>query len=287
MIQGSAPGVDSSGVSTRNHRFANAPSFRSQRNRVQSPDAAVPLSRATAADGANSPTLVVLPGLDGTDVFSRPFVARLPGDIHARVVCYPQAGPNGYTDLLALARAAVSDLPEFYVFGSSFGGPLAVLLAAAEPGRVKGLVLSATFVSAPRPCLARFRPPFVAPLVWVLRAVRRIPIWLRHPRDPLRRAKAETWSRVSARALAARARAALGVDVRQELKRLRAPVLSVSFGDDRVIPAACAAEVRGLCPSARAATLAGGHLAMFSDPAPLAAAVSGFIDAIEAARKAA
>lgn len=34
-------------------------------------------------------------------------------------------------------------------------------------------------------------------------------------------------------------------------------------------------------------TLAGGHLAMFPDPAPLAAAVSGFIGSIERARTAA
>ena len=53
-------------------------------------------------------TLVLLPGLDGTDVFLRPLVAAL--------------------------------TPR----------PVAIMLAAEEPERVKGVILAATFVRAPR-----------------------------------------------------------------------------------------------------------------------------------------
>src|SRR5262245_55661917 len=181
-MYGSTPGANGEGVLARKKMFASPPSLSSHRKRVTSAEASAagrPRGRSRMADSA---TLVVLPGLDGTDVFSRPFVAGLPGSIRARVVCYPTSGSNRYEDLLALARAAISDTESVYLFGSSFGGPLAIMLAAAEPARIKGIVLSATFASPPRPRLAPLRSALVGPLVWLLRAARRIPIWLKDPR---------------------------------------------------------------------------------------------------------
>ena len=86
-------------------------------------------------------TLVLLPGLDGTEVFFRPLLASLPRWIQPRVVCFPSGGSN-YADLLAIVREALSDYPSFYVLGSSFAGPLALMLAEAEPEKVKGVILA-------------------------------------------------------------------------------------------------------------------------------------------------
>ena len=87
----------------------------------------------------NTPvTLVVLPGLDGTDVFFRPFIAALPGAIRPVVIDYPAKGANRYADLLELVRRTVADMPPLYVLGSSFSGPLAIMLARAEPEKVVG-----------------------------------------------------------------------------------------------------------------------------------------------------
>src|SRR5262249_21500880 len=148
--------------------------------------------------------LVLLPGLDGTDVFFRPLAALLPPSIRPLVVRFPQSGDNGYDELLGFVRRAVAKIPEFYVLGSSFSGPLAVLLAATEP-RVRGIILSASFLRSPRPTVARFKFAAVGPVIWMLRAARRIPVWtLRRRQDALRRAKAETWSNVSAHCLAKR-----------------------------------------------------------------------------------
>jgi hypothetical protein len=58
-------------------------------------------------------TLVILPGLDGTDVFFRPFLALLPDSIRPIVVSFPDAGPNGYDDLLGIVRRAVAEIPQF------------------------------------------------------------------------------------------------------------------------------------------------------------------------------
>jgi len=170
------------------------------------------------------PTLLVLPGLDGTDVFFRPFLEALPASVQASFVDLPADGAYRYEELVDVVRRRIADMPPLYVFASSFSGPLAIMLAEAEPQKVRGLILAATFVRSPRPRLGWLRFAMVTPIIWAVRAARRMPVWLLTPRtDPIRLAKAETWSRVPARALAARARAIIGVDVRDACGRARSP----------------------------------------------------------------
>jgi pimeloyl-[acyl-carrier protein] methyl ester esterase len=82
-------------------------------------------------------TLVLLPGLDGTDVFLRPLVTSLPSTIRPILVTYPTSGAEEYRDVLDIVRRATGRLSYFYVLGLSFSGPLAVMLALEEPKRVK------------------------------------------------------------------------------------------------------------------------------------------------------
>ena len=64
-------------------------------------------------------TLVLLPGLDGTDVFLRPLVAALPSTIRPVVVTYPASGAEEYRDVLEIVRRATGGLSTFYVLGVS------------------------------------------------------------------------------------------------------------------------------------------------------------------------
>ncbi|MGC3991026.1 MAG: alpha/beta hydrolase [Chthoniobacteraceae bacterium] len=224
-------------------------------------------------------TLVLLPGLDGTDVFFRPLLALLPSSIQPRVIVFPTPNAGGYDELLQFVREVTADLPEFTIFASSFSGPLAIMLAAVEPERVKGIILCSTFVRAPKPGLPRYRFAMVPPVVWTLRAMRRLPVWLRRRDDPLRVAKAETWSRVSAQALAERGRAILEVDVRETLQNCPQPVLCLDFADDQVVPRHNAEEICQLHLAATMVTLPGGHFGMFTHPGPVAEQVVSFIGA--------
>ena len=225
-----------------------------------------------------STTLLVLPGLDGTDVFLRPLLAALPSAIRPLVVSYPEAGSGRYEDLLKLVRQTIADVPRFYVLAFSFAGPLAIMLAAEEPQRVRGIMLAASFLRLPQPRLAPLEFAAVGPVMWLVRTIRRLPIWLfKRPDDPLRVAKAEIWSRVSARALAARVRAVMGVDARTLARTCTPPMLCVVFDDDRVVPRASADEILECAPSARLVALPGHHFAMFADPAPLARQVVHFV----------
>jgi pimeloyl-ACP methyl ester carboxylesterase len=222
-------------------------------------------------------TLVVLPGLDGTDVFLRPLLASLPSTIRPVVVSYPDSGAATYEDLLTLVRQTVADMPEFYILAFSFAGPLAIKLAAAEPSRVLGVLLAASFLRLPKRHLTSFELAAVGPVLFILRTIRRLPIWLfRRADDPLRVAKAEIWSRVSARALAGRVRALMRADVRTLARSCAHDLLCVSFEDDRVVSRDCANEIIDCVPQARLVSLPGHHFAMFADPGPLASEVVSF-----------
>jgi pimeloyl-[acyl-carrier protein] methyl ester esterase len=223
-------------------------------------------------------TLVLLPGLDGTDVFFRPLLAALPPAVRPLVVCLPTSGSNTYGDLLATVRTAVAKLPACYVPGWSFSGPLALMLAVAEPTKVRGVILGATFVRPPHPVLARVRFAAITPVIWTRRASRRVPGWLwREPNNPVQRAMAETWARVGARVVAARVRAPLTVDASEPLRRCRPPVLYLASSHDEVVPPRNGAEIVRIRPSVQVRTIAGRHLALYTNPEAAAYTILEFL----------
>jgi len=232
-----------------------------------------------------SATLVLLPGLDGTDVFLRPLVSALSPAIRPVVVTYPVSGAEQYGDALEVVRRATAGLSEFYVLGLSYSGPLAIMLAAEEPERVKGVVLVATFVRLPRPMLRFFRFACTGTTLWMWRIARRIPIWLvRSRRDPLRLAKAETLRTVPARCFAARTRAVIDVDASAALRECRQPILCISFARDMVVPRKNVAAILREAPSTAHATVAGGHFTGCANSGALAAEVEAFVASAEALR---
>lgn len=208
----------------------------------------------------------------------RPLVETLPAWIEPRVVTYPLSGENSYAELLARVRGAVAGVPHYHVLGWSFAGPLALMLAATESHKVRSVILSASFVRPPTPLLPLLRFALVPPAIWGWRAARRLQLWLlRAQTDSLRRAKAETWRRVSARAIAARMRAIAAVDASELLQRCAQPVLYLAARRDGIVPGHNGAEVLRLAPSARLVTIDGPHLAMFTNPGAAARAIGDFI----------
>lgn len=223
-------------------------------------------------------TLVLLPGLDGTEIFLQPLLGALPDGVRPLVVTYPLAGPNRYADLLAVVREAVAGIGEFHVLGWSFSGPLALMLANAEPQRVRSVILSASFVRPPRPELAMLRFALREPAIWLWRAARRLPLWLLRPRsDPFRQAKSETWRRISARVLAKRVREVMKVDAREALRACRQPVLYLAASRDGIVPRRCIDEILSVRPAVKVVTIEGEHFAMYANPQAAARAITAFI----------
>jgi pimeloyl-[acyl-carrier protein] methyl ester esterase len=223
-------------------------------------------------------TLVLLPGLDGTDVFFRPLLAALPEWIVPMVVQFPTAGANDYPDLLRLVRSALANTSNCYVLGWSFAGPLALMLAAAEPNKVRGVILASTFVRPPRRIFARFRWAAVTPTVWMIRAGKRLPVWLfRGPADRLRQDKTETWKRVGTGMIAARIRTLLDVDARALLRDCPHRVLCVAGSHDRIVPHHNVEEIVRVQPSASVRLIAGHHFAIYTNPNAVADAIAEFM----------
>jgi pimeloyl-[acyl-carrier protein] methyl ester esterase len=194
------------------------------------------------------------------------------------VISFPSGGATEYTDLLAIVREAVSDIPSFYVLGSSFAGPLALMLAEAEPEKARGVILATTFVSPPRAIYERLRFTAISPTIWMLRACRRIPVWVfREPTNQLRSDKAETWKRVSASIVAARIRVLLNVNARKLLKDCQIPVLCIAGSDDGVVPRRNVEEIVRVRPSVRVHIIKGGHFALYTNPTAAAEAITEFL----------
>lgn len=169
-------------------------------------------------------------------------------------------------------------IASFYVLGLSFGGPLALMLAEAEPSRVKGVILATTFVSPPRKIYVQMRFSAVAPTIWLLRVCRRIPVWLsRGSTDQLRLDKAETWRRVSARIVATRIRALLRVDAQKLLRHCPTPVLCIAGSNDGVVPQHNVEEIVRTRPSVSVRIIEGRHFAMYTNPTAAADAITEFI----------
>jgi pimeloyl-ACP methyl ester carboxylesterase len=231
----------------------------------------------------NKTTLVLLPGLDGTEVFFGPLLAELPLWIKPIIVTYPTSGPNGYEDLLPIINRTVGPLGSFFILGWSFAGPLALMIAATRPAQTSGVILCSSFFRAPRPDLVRWRFAISAPTIGILRGFRRLRYLVRgYPSDALRCAKAETWRRVKSRVLAVRARAALAVDSKAYLTSCSAPILYLESSRDNVIPRHNVEDMRSLVPNINLVTIDGPHLALFTNPVKAAAEIAEFIQRGEA-----
>ena len=223
-------------------------------------------------------TLVLLPGLDGTEIFFGPLLSQLPPWIDPVVVTYPGAGPNAYNDLATIVDQAVDRLADFVILGWSFGGPLALMVATQRPSQVSGIVLCGSFVTPPQPMLIPFRFAVTAPVIATIRAIRRtrllIPGWAS---AELRTAKAMTWKRVNSRTLAARARAALEVDARRLLAGCSSRIMYLVATDDEVVSRANLDQVLANAPNTEVAEIDGPHLALFTNPVQSAKRIADFL----------
>lgn len=227
------------------------------------------------------PTLVLLPGLDGTGLLFRAFVEALGPSVATQVVAYPVDRPLGYAELEGLVRAALPTGRTYVVFGESFSGPIAIRLAADPPQGMAGVILCVTFAKNPYPLLA-WMGPWTAGL-----PVKALPAWLRAPfmwggwsanREPpeVRRATAT----VDEAVLRHRIAAVLAVDETRALARIRMPMLVLRASMDHVVPLAASEHILRALPAAELMELEGPHLLLQMRPEECAAAVRRFLEAL-------
>jgi pimeloyl-ACP methyl ester carboxylesterase len=227
------------------------------------------------------PTLVLLPGLDGTGKLFSEFVKSLGSGVDSRIVAYPKDRALGYDELETLVLAALPRDQRFILLGESFSGPIAIRIAARAPAGLLGVILCGTFAKNPFPWL-RWARPLAAYL-----PLKSLPRWLRAPlmwgsaspqRAPAQAERAMTG--VSAEVIRRRIAALLTVDESAALGRIRLPTLLLRAVRDRVIPRAATRWILKTLPGAQLAEIDGPHLLLQARPAECAAVVRQFMTVV-------
>lgn len=229
-------------------------------------------------DASTLPTLVLLPGLDGTGKLFSEFVKSLGSSVDSRIVAYPKDRALGYDELEALVLAALPRDRRFILLGESFSGPIAIRIAARSPAGLVALILCGTFAKNPFPWLGWARP------LAAYLPLKSLPRWVRAPlmwgsASP-RRAPAQADRAIAGVAPAVirhRIAALLAVDESPALARIRVPTLVLIARHDRVISRAATRRMVDGLPGARLAEFDGPHLLLQTRPAECAAAVLEFM----------
>lgn len=220
---------------------------------------------------------VLLPGLDGTGRLLSSIAKEL-GEKRSIVVAYPNSGHHSYDDLEALVRSRVPTDGNFVLVAESFSGPIAVRLAAHPPKGTLGVVLAATFVTAPRRLLAAV-PRICAKVAFSIRPPRvalRLGLLGLDVDEALIDITREAVHSVPADVLAHRLRMVADVDALDAFKSAAVPVAYIRAGDDRLVPHSVADELSAVSPGLRVYDIDGPHLILQREPEKAAVAIRAF-----------
>ena len=221
--------------------------------------------------------LLLVPGLDGTGRLFAPLLESLPPTLVPRVIPYPSEAVSDEEIADYVASRLPPDRP-FALLGESYGGPIAIRVAARRPAGLQAVALVATFLRRPCPPI-----PFLGAALRasVIRTVLR-PSFLRAAilggatrvlvEDALNVLRS-----LDPCVLAERSRSALRVDVREPFRSLDCPLLHLRGARDRLIPAARAAEMKALRPELEEAVLDAPHLVLQTRPVESAAILRKFL----------
>ena len=230
-------------------------------------------------------TLVLLPGMDGSELMFGPLIKTAPADVAVVTIAYPPGGANTYEDLLPRVQAILPRDRPFYLLGWSFSGPLALMAAADRPPLLRGVILASSFVRSPTPLVPGWARHLARPFLF-----RRYPETLQSKAllggdatPELRGLLSATHSNASPEALACRARAALSVDATSALIACPVPVLYLRASKDRVIPSSRADEIRRKLSTVEIVDILGPHMALVTNPSASWAAVQRFMERTESA----
>jgi pimeloyl-ACP methyl ester carboxylesterase len=211
---------------------------------------------------------ILLPGLDGTGRLFGPFLAKAPETLDFQVLTYPADRFLGYDALASRVRAALPTDRPYLLLGESFGGPLALRVAATAPPGLRGLVLASTFHRRPAATAIsalRLLSPAYFHLPMPAHAVRLL-LAGGDATPELVRLVQDAVGSVKGAVMAARAKEAIRVDVTEELRSCPVPILFLGGKRDRLLRTALPIEVRALRSDVEIRMLDAPHLALQTHP---------------------
>lgn len=222
-----------------------------------------------------TPHFVLLPGLDGTGELFAPLLQALGDDVTTTVVRY-----SAELTFDEYVESAAKALPEQCVLiAESFSGLVAIAIAARHPGKVRCLVLCATFA--------------VSPFRTLLRAAKFVPARMFRPNPllpsmvnhfcfsgaptSLRPSPVAAVSTVPPAIMRARLACLATTDVRPLLPRITTPVLYLRASNDRVVSSRLSLEMTSQLRNVKVMEIDGPHLLLQTRPRECAAAIIDFL----------
>jgi pimeloyl-ACP methyl ester carboxylesterase len=227
--------------------------------------------------------VLILPGLDGTSTLHGEIAAELHAmGLGCRSISYPADRALDYSELASLVTSQLPRDRPYVLLGESFSGPVAILVAAAGPKGLVGLVLSTTFARAPLPLLGwsapltRLAPAYLpAPLIsWFL-----LGRW--SSRALIERIQAALRA-VSPSVLRARAATSMGADVSGHLAAISVPTLVLRARHDRLLLLVPRSALADQLRNATHVDLDGPHLLLQAQPRWAAQAIAEFVRGLAA-----
>jgi pimeloyl-ACP methyl ester carboxylesterase len=230
-----------------------------------------PVRSAVSVTG-DGPTIVLVPGMDGT---GRLFYRQVPLLAQTyRVVTYalPDTAPtmDVLVDDLASIIDAVSPERKAIVIGESFGGALALSFALARPNYVSGLVILNSFPFFTPQWRLRLAIRGLRMLPWgAMGVVRRLTAFRLHSRHTHReeiKRFIELTAHTTRDGYLRRLQILTRYDVRTRLQELRAPTLFLASERDHLVPSLCQAQyMAARVPGSRLHVLEGhGHICLIA-----------------------
>lgn len=219
--------------------------------------------------------LILLPGLDGSGELFAPLVRELGDGVTTSVVRY--GSELTFDEYVESAARALPD--DAVVVAESFSGPVGIALAARHPGKIRCLVLCATFARSPFRTLLRFGK-FIPARAFAANAL--TPAMLRHfcfngDDTSLRPSVVSVVSTVPPAIMRARLACLAGIDVSPLLRRIDTPVLYLRATRDRIVGARLSTALTSQLPKISIAEIDGPHLLLQTRPRECATAIVDFI----------
>lgn len=226
-------------------------------------------------------TIVLLPGLNGTDGLFKPLIETVPENFAALCISYPTHEKKSYSELASCILTRLNEIQGNYILlGESFSGPLAILVSCQKPPGLLGTILVATFISAPNLKIARFLP-------WTLgfklaRPLYSLRIALSKPKNiPLLKAQLCELQKVSPEVMAFRVAEVFSVNVEKQLEECAVPLVYFRGKYDYIVPSWNLRKIQALHPGVDVVQFNTQHFLLQSAPTEAWAVISEFVNKIK------
>ncbi|WP_415770085.1 alpha/beta fold hydrolase [Pseudomonas sp. LB3P38] len=227
----------------------------------------------------STPTLVLLPGMDGTGELFATFASIMEREFDTLIITYPSNTPLNYTALESLVRESLPTDRPFVLLGESFSGPIAISLSARQLPQQVGLVLCSTFARNPISHLSFLLgalPFSLAPVGWISKV-----LLGRFSTRALRAALRQAITQVSPSVMRSRLRSVLTVDVSAKLAQVSVPTIYLRAKHDSVVPGTASALISSMNRDTRIIEIEAPHCLLQVAPEEAAGYIRSFLKTLE------